>query len=171
MPQKINPVASETIVGLGFGASAAASVLLSAMLGGHERSAGEWQAEWDSVPYVFGYVGGALAQTLDLVSGLEVDATGIAANLDVEHGLLMAEALMMHLASELGRDRAHELVYDICSRARTANDTLIHVAQTVLAEERIDLVVPDSVFDPSSYIGESREIVARARATWVEATS
>ena len=60
MPQSINPVASETIVGLGFGASAAASVLLSAMLGGHERSAGEWQAEWDSVPYVFGYVGGAL---------------------------------------------------------------------------------------------------------------
>ena len=77
---------------------------------------------------------------------------------------------MMHLASELGRDRAHELVYDICSRARTDDDTLMHVAQTVLEEKRIDLVVPESVFDRSSYIGESREIVARACATWAEAT-
>jgi 3-carboxy-cis,cis-muconate cycloisomerase len=46
-----------------------------------------------------------------------VHADQMAANLDRTHGLIVSEAVMMGLAPALGRDRAHDLVYELCHRA------------------------------------------------------
>jgi 3-carboxy-cis,cis-muconate cycloisomerase len=51
-----------------------------------------------------------------LLAGLEVDAARMRASLDVTGGLIVSEAVMMGLAPHLGRQRAHDLVYDICRR-------------------------------------------------------
>src|SRR5207248_2227767 len=53
MPQKVNPILSEVVVGMSALARSQALPLLSAMQPGHERSAGEWQIEWDALPLVF----------------------------------------------------------------------------------------------------------------------
>ena len=37
-----------------------------------------------------------------------------ARNLDLTHGLVVSEAVMMGLAPYIGREYAHDLVYDIC---------------------------------------------------------
>jgi 3-carboxy-cis,cis-muconate cycloisomerase len=169
MPQKVNPIRSETIVGLGFGAQACVSVLLSAMVGGHERSAGEWQAEWDAVPAVFGYGAASLAGTLDLIGGLQVDVASMSSNIDADHGLLMAEALMMRLAPTLGRHEAHEIVYDVCARVRGGNATFLEAARATFAETGIDISLTDGVLDPSAYLGEAVEIVECAVGAWAAA--
>src|SRR5207244_2388470 len=94
MPQKANPIESETIVGLSILASQQVPALLAAMQPGHERAAGEWQAEWDAAPLVAAAAGGALAAAVRLVEGLQVFPDRMRANLELDGGLVMGAALM-----------------------------------------------------------------------------
>ncbi len=163
MPQKANPILSETIVGLSEMACALSAVPLRAMTGRHERSAGEWQMEWDSLPLLVAYTGSAVARCSDLVTGLHVDAERMAANLNVDGGLIMAEALMMYLAPLLGRNEAHDAVYDLSAEARAAGIPLAEAARAFLAERGLD---EDFRLDPKDYLGEAEAIVDTAINRW-----
>ena len=163
MPQKANPILSETIVGLSGMACALSAVPLRAMTGRHERSAGEWQMEWDSLPLLVAYTGSAVARCGDLIDGLHVDAERMAANLEVDGGLIMAEALMMQLAPLLGRHEAHEVVYDLSARARAAGISLAEAARAYAAEQDFG---EDLRLDPADYLGEADAIVATAVKRW-----
>ena len=66
MPQKVNPISSETTVGFSMLAAAQVPVLLAAMQPRHERAAGEWQAEWDALPVVSTAAAGAVASALEV---------------------------------------------------------------------------------------------------------
>lgn len=163
MPQKANPILSETIVGLSGMACALSAVPLRAMTGGHERSAGEWQMEWDSLPLLVAYTGSAVARCGDLIDGLHVDAERMAANMDLDGGLIMAEALMMQLAPRLGRHEAHEVVYDLSARARAAGTSLAEAARAHAAEHGLG---EELHLAPSDYLGEAEVIVATAVERW-----
>ncbi len=162
MPQKANPILSETIVGLAGMASAMSAVPLRAMTGRHERSAGEWQMEWDSLPLLVAYTGSAVARCGDLVAGLHVDAGRMETNLDVDGGLIMAEALMMHLAPLLGRNEAHDVVYDLSAGARSAGVSLSEAARTFLSERGM----PEAGLSPTDYLGEAGAVVDVAVDRW-----
>ena len=165
MPQKANPILSETIVGLSGMACALSGVPLRAMTGRHERSAGEWQMEWDSLPLLVAYTGSAVARCSDLVEGLHVDTERMAANLAVDGGLIMAEALMMQLAPLLGRHEAHEVVYDLSARARASGISLAEAARAYAAEQDLG---GDPRLEPADYLGEADAIVATAVERWHE---
>jgi 3-carboxy-cis,cis-muconate cycloisomerase len=79
----------------------------------------------------------------------------------------MAEALMMGIAPVAGRARAHELVYDLCARARVEGRPLRDVVATDLPE---DLTTPlpdaDTLLDPARYLGEADAIADAAVASW-----
>ena len=49
--------------------------------------------EWGSLPLLVAYTGSAVARCGDLIAGLEVDAKRMAANLEVDGGLIMAEPI------------------------------------------------------------------------------
>ena len=163
MPQKANPVGSETIVGLSGMACALSAVPLRAMTGRHERAAGEWQMEWDSLPLLVAYTGSAVARCGDLVGGLGVDAERMAANLEVDGGLIMAEALMMQLAPRLGRQEAHDIVYDLSARARAAGTSLVEAARAYAAERGLG---EDLHLEPADYLGEAEATVTTAVERW-----
>ena len=163
MPQKANPILSETIVGLGGMACALSAVPLRAMTGRHERSAGEWQMEWDSLPLLVAYTGSAVARCGDLIGGLRVGVERMAANLEVDGGLIMAEALMMQLAPRLGRHEAHEVVYDLSARARATGTSLADAARAYAAEQDLGEHLR---LDPADYLGEADAIVATAVKRW-----
>ncbi len=55
----------------------------------------------------------------------------MAENLDISRGLIVAEAVMMGLAPDLGRQEAHDVVYDAC---RVANDKGITLADALSAD-------------------------------------
>ena len=59
-------------------------------------------------PESFGYAAGALHQAVFMLGGLIVDPMRMAKNLDMTHGLIVAEAVMMGLAPHTGRNEAHE---------------------------------------------------------------
>nr|BFF18005.1 adenylosuccinate lyase [Promicromonospora thailandica] len=118
MPQKVNPISSEAIIGLSGAAGALVSSLPRIQEAGHERAAGEWQIEWQVIPQLAVLAGSALEQTRVVVEGLRVDADRMRANLGLEGGLVMAEAHMMHMADRIGHQLAHDLLYEAATRAR-----------------------------------------------------
>lgn len=166
MPQKANPIASESIIGLAVNATSAANTLLRAMEAGHERSAGEWQIEWVALPAVSAMAATAVALTAEIAESLVVFPDVMRANLDAEAGLIMSEAAMMRLAPLLGRERAHDLVYDAASRGRAAGDGLTAGLRAVLSDE---LLAEVGSLDPGEYTGEAESICASANLAWSRA--
>src|SRR6202165_5704261 len=116
MPQKRNPISCNFIHACMAMVRQHVAALLDAMVEDHERSTGPWEIEWIVLPEIFALSAGALAQTRFLLSGLQVDEKKMRANLDITRGLIVSEAVMMGLGPHLGRQYAHDLVYDICRK-------------------------------------------------------
>jgi len=91
--------------------------LYEAMVEDHERSTGPWEIEWIVLPQICTMTCATLKQTEDLVGGLEVHPEAMRRNLDLTNGAIVSEAVMMGLGKKIGRQYAHDLVYDICRRA------------------------------------------------------
>src|SRR5207247_1800809 len=117
MPQKRNPISSCYIHAAISVVRQHAAALLDAMVADHERSTGPWEIEWIVLPEAFCLMAGALKQSRFVLEGLEVDAAAMRRNIDLTHGLVMSEAVMMGLGPYIGREYAHDLVYDICRDA------------------------------------------------------
>ena len=162
MPQKRNPITSEALIGLAVSVGALAAGLPRIGEAGHERAAGEWQAEWFLLPHIAALTAGALAAAHELVQRLEVSPRAMAGNLGADHGLVMAEAWMFRLAPGLGRQRAHDLVYEAGRRARI-DDTSLAAAVAALRPASSD---HDGAIDPASYIGEAERACDAAFASW-----
>ena len=118
MPQKRNPISSCYIHAAISVVRQHAAALMDAMVADHERSTGPWEIEWIVLPEAFCLMAGALKQARAIVEGLEVDADAMRRNIDLTHGLVMSEAVMMGLGPHIGREYAHDLVYDIYARRR-----------------------------------------------------
>jgi 3-carboxy-cis,cis-muconate cycloisomerase len=170
MPQKANPIESEVVVGFSILAAGQVSALLAAMQAGHERATGEWQAEWDAVPFVAAASAGALAAATRLVEGLQVFPDRMRTNLGVEDGLIMAEAVMMSAASVIGRGPAHDAVYRACTAVRAERLAFPEALRRELGEEVLASLPPlETLLEPAHYLGETDAIVDSALKAWQEA--
>jgi 3-carboxy-cis,cis-muconate cycloisomerase len=170
MPQKENPIDSEAIVGLSILAAQQVSALLTAMQAGHERSAGEWQSEWDALPIAAAAAAGALAGALRVVEGLQVDPERMRANLDADGGAIVSEHAMMELAPLVGRGPAHDLVYRACATARRDGLPLPEALRQELGPEVRERLPPlEDLLDPTAYLGETDAIVTTALEAWTAA--
>lgn len=167
MPQKVNPISSELIIGAAATASALASSLLRMQEAGHERAAGEWQIEWHVIPQLGVLAGTALRATLAVLTGLRVDKDRMRANLAQDAGLVMAEAHMIALASSLGREHAHDLVYEAAAQARASGRTLTETLPEIGAEQSLDPLVSSPVaFAPQDYLGQAHAIASVSVRLW-----
>ena len=165
MPQKRNPISCLYIHSTVALVRQHVAALLEAAVADHERSTGPWEIEWISLPEIFLLASGALAQTRLLVSGLEVDADRMRANLDLTRGMIVSEAVMMGLGPHLGRQRAHDLVYDICRKVAATGVPLVDLlAQNADISKHLTRAELDKMCDPTSYLGLAGEMVDRVLA-------
>jgi 3-carboxy-cis,cis-muconate cycloisomerase len=166
MPQKRNPIASCYIHACASVVRQHAAALLDAMIADHERSTGPWEIEWISLPETFLLSSGALGQARSIVGGLEVDVERMRANLDMTHGLVVSEAVMMGLAPYLGREHAHDLVYDLCRKAIDEKRPLLDLlAETPEITRHVDHKQLQTLCDPANYLGLSGSMVDRVLAS------
>ncbi len=168
MPHKANPVYSESIVGFGVTVSGLSGLLLRAMEAGHERSAGEWQIEWLVLPQISLYAATSLALAGEVAEQLQVFPERMIANMALDEGLLMSESAMMKLATVMGREAAHDLVYRIAAESRLKGSpfwgSLIDsLDPAVLSEIGQDEIRADD------YVGEAPVIADAAILQWREA--
>jgi 3-carboxy-cis,cis-muconate cycloisomerase len=165
MPQKRNPIASLYIHSTAALVRQHVAALLEAAVADHERSTGPWEIEWISLPEIFLLASGTLSQTKAMVAGLEVDAARMRANLDMTLGMIVSEAVMMGLGPHLGRQRAHDLVYDICRKVATTGTPLAELlAQDAEISRHLNRKQIDDMCDPAKYLGLSGEMVDRVLA-------
>jgi len=162
MPQKRNPISSCYIHAAISVVRQHSASLMDAMVADHERSTGPWEIEWIVLPEAFCLIAGALRQSRALVEGLEVDAGRMRANLDLTHGLVASEAVMMGLGPYLGRERAHDLVYDLCREAIKQNRPLLDLlAGNAEISRHLDRAALARLCDPANYLGLAGAMVDR----------
>jgi hypothetical protein len=154
MPQKRNPISSELMLAAAKAVRQHAGLMLDAAIQDFERATGPWHAEWIAIPESFVLTAGSLHQAKFVLGGLIVDEATMAKNLDISRGLIVAEAVMMGLAPQLGRQEAHDLVYDACRRANEEHSSLRDAlsADPKIAS-RIDHATIDRLTSPATISG------------------
>jgi 3-carboxy-cis,cis-muconate cycloisomerase len=165
MPQKRNPISAVYITALTSVVRQQSAALLDAMVEDHERATGPWEIEWITLPEIFCYAAGALAQTLFVLTGLQVDEKKMRSNLDLTKGLIVSEAVMMGLGPYLGRQYAHDLVYDICRKVVATGRPLVDLlAENAEIKKHLDRPALERLCDPANYLGEAAAMVDRVLA-------
>src|SRR6266516_3793184 len=165
MPQKRNPISSNYIHACVAMVRQHVAALLDAMVEDHERSTGPWEIEWIAVPEIFLLSSGALAHTRRLLDGIEIDAERMRANLEMTNGAIVSEAVMMGLAPHLGRQRAHDLVYDICRAVAESGAPLVDLlGQDKEISRHVARGDLEKMCDPGNYLGLAGEMVDRVLA-------
>jgi len=165
MPQKRNPIGSEIMMIAAETVRNDLQMMLGGMVQDHERASGPWHYEWIALPRAFIATSGALKHAADILPHLEVDEARMLRNLDATHGLIVSEAVMMGLAPHLGRQTAHDIVYDACRDAITRDTTLLEVLRGMpeITQHASDAELA-AMCDPANYVGVAGEMVDRVLA-------
>jgi 3-carboxy-cis,cis-muconate cycloisomerase len=172
MPQKRNPWLSQDIVAAAAQIRALVPLALEAMQTEHEADHTTTIMMSRALVPACELTGDMLQRMIALFDGLQVFPERMRANLDLSGGLIMAEALMLELGKQIGRQRAHDVVYDAAQAAVTAGrpfrETLAtdpHVSAR-LAPSQIE-----ALLDPARYAGLCREFAEHGAALAREITA
>lgn len=163
MPQKRNPISSELMLASAKVVRQYAGLMVDAMIQDFERASGPLQVEWVALPESFVHAAGALHQAKFVLAGLLVDTRKMRENLGLSRGLIVAEAVMMGLAPILGRQEAHDLVYEACRTVNSEGGTLLDALMAMPSvTQHLDRVALERMTDPANYIGLAAAMVDRA---------
>jgi adenylosuccinate lyase len=165
MPHKRNPERCEQVVVMAKLAAAQAGIAFAGMMGDHERDSRTLRVEWACVPDVSHYTLSAAAIMGELLAGMTVHVDRLRSNTREVADQLASERLMLALGARIGKQTAHERVYELSQRAYEDRRSLRE-----LLDQTPDLAVllePDEVariFDPAQYLGASALLTHRAVA-------
>jgi 3-carboxy-cis,cis-muconate cycloisomerase len=168
MPHKRNPVASIAILGCTRQVPGLLGILVSNSEHELQRAAGAWHAEWEPLAALIRLTGSASSWAAELLPGLVVDASRMAANLAATKGLPLAEHVSSLLAGVLGGAQAHDLVAEAGTRAVGAGLPLRDVLLAVpKLEERLSAAgitaeQIDSALEPAGYLGATDAFITAA---------
>ena len=170
MPHKRNPVVAILVLGCTRRVPGLLATLTAAAEQEHQRAAGAWHAEWETLSELLRLTGSAASWSATLLAGLRVDADRMRANLDASGGMPMAEHVTAELAPALGRLAAHDLVAAAAARAAQARTTLaaelLGDAEAAAALQAAGITEPQlgAAVDPAAYLGASAAFTQRALA-------
>jgi 3-carboxy-cis,cis-muconate cycloisomerase len=157
LPHKRNPAQSVAVMANSRRASTMVGAVLAAMVQEHERAAGAWQSEWQTMTSLFRSSGGAVAGAVEVLSGLDIDPSAMAANLDRTNGLIMAERVTVELSGQLGYVQARQVVEAAVAEARASGRSLGDALPAGVRER----LAPDAL-SPAGWLGSAEALVDRA---------
>src|SRR5580693_5948883 len=165
MPHKRNPVGPAVVLAASIRVPALVSVMLTSMVQEHERGLGGWHAEWETLPEIFLLAAGALAHMTTVLNGLEIDSSKMNSNLEITHGLIMAEAVAVALAEKIGRMPAHKILEKASKRSAEKSQPFEKVLMED-AEVRQYLSAEDikRLLEPKNYTGSAEIMVDKVLA-------
>ncbi len=162
MPHKRNPQVCENVIALCRLVRAQAPLAVECMNVEHER---DWSceiAEWDFVPAACIHLDAALEKTLDILKNLIVYPEKMQKNLNLLHGIMLSESIMIKLAAKLGRLTSHDVVYKTSMYAFENTISMYNALcenEEVMAHFSHDEI--KAMLEPKSYIGKAGEFVDR----------
>lgn len=170
MPQKRNPKLCQDIIAAAAEVRASVPLALEAMQTEHEADRTTSLIMEAAEGRAAIALGDALSRLVEVLRGLRLDPARMRCNLDLGGGLIMAEAVMLRLGQQIGRQHAHDVVYDAAQAAFVEGRSF---AELLAADPRVtahlDRAAIASLLDPTAYTGlcaeMARDAAARARAT------
>ena len=165
MPHKRNPSSCEAAVAVSRALRYNAAFMLECMVIEHERDGSAWRGEWKALPESCLMAGGLLAMMRYVLEGLTVDATRMRRNLDLLGGFLLSERVMFELSGKVGKQTAHDLVYEASmhgiERGISFEEALL---QNRKVKEALDTGTLRAALDPVTYVGHAPQIVDQVLA-------
>ncbi len=162
MPHKRNPIKSEQIAGLARVLRANAQAALENVALWHERDISHSSVERVILPDSTILLDYLQHRAIALVRDMTVDAERMRANLELTHGALFSQRVLLALI-EAGssRDDAYRAVQELAQRAW---DDGIPLRDLLAADERARELDLDAIFDYRHYVRYADEILARLDA-------
>jgi adenylosuccinate lyase len=162
MPHKRNPIKSEQISGLARLLRGYASAGLEDVALWHERDISHSSVERVALPDATILLDHMQRRMLALIEGMVVDAERMRENLELTHGALFSQRLLLALvAGGSTRDDAYRIVQRLAQRALDERTPLRDLLAGDEAGAGLDL---NAVFDPEPFIRHAHEIVGRLDA-------
>ena len=168
MPQKRNPRLSQDVVAWAAEIRAFVPLALEAMQTEHEADKTTSMMINSAIDRVCDLTGNIVQGLNEIFSDIRLFPERMRENLDLTGGLIMSERVMLALGSEMGRQRAHDVVYEAAQRSVNENrpftETLFEekeVASRLTNEEIRDLLDPEQYTGLCSYFAET--FAGRAR--------
>jgi len=163
MPQKRNPKLSQDVVSLAAEVRAFVPLALEAMQTEHEadRTTDVLMQTVEANASIA--AGDMLARLVEIMAGLQLNPTRMRANLDLSGGMIMSEAIMLNLGKTLGRQHAHDVVYDAAQKAATSGGNFAEIlAGDAAVKERLSSQQIADLLDPAGYTGLCAEMARDA---------
>jgi 3-carboxy-cis,cis-muconate cycloisomerase len=176
MPQKRNPILSQDLLTGAAEIRTTLPLALEAMQSEHEANRANTQMMRRATHRICEGLGDMLARVLVIARGLTVDEQRMRENLDLTGGLILAEALMLELGRHVGRQDAHDIVYEVSEQAFAPGSNF---SQLLAADSRItehlSTTQIDALLDPTLYTGQcalladEQAALARSKASAIRA--
>ncbi|MBS3817505.1 MAG: adenylosuccinate lyase [Candidatus Thermoplasmatota archaeon] len=161
MAHKKNPILAENISGLARTLRGLVQPTFENMILWHERDLSNSSSERLTLSHSLVLIDDILAKSEKLFKNVEVFPDNMRENIEMSDGLIMGEAVMMHLADKgMSRQDAHEIIRESAMLSRAEERHLKEVLKeredvmSVTTEEELD-----EVFKPEEYVGRAGEIV------------
>ena len=160
MAQKRNPQHALNLVGLSRLLRSRVPVALECMLRGNEGDSASSNVGDMIVPEVVILAVSLLDGLGTLIRGLGVNAQAMAKNLEMTQGLILSEAVMMRLAQQVGRHKAHKILYEVAQASTETGDSLGEGLRKHADLQALlpTLNLPD-LLDAKNYLGEASACV------------
>lgn len=163
MPHKRNPASAELAVALWRLVRGLLVPLTDTLFHEHERDASALRVELAAIPDIVVYCGALLRRMRAVVEGMEPRPERMRANAALLGGLLLSERAMLALGEKVGKQSAHEIVYEVAMEARRTGDTGEGFAAALAADPRVaPHLGPEEIaalLDPERYLGLAGRIV------------
>jgi adenylosuccinate lyase len=164
MPHKRNPEACEQAVVMARLTGGLLPAALAAMGGDNERDSRALRLEWACVPDVSHYTLVGAENVRTILDGLIVHTDRMRDNVRVVADQVGTEGLMLAMGQRVGKQTAHEVVYELSQAARSAGVSLRELVRQHPAAASLTDDDLDRVFDPARYLGQSERLTLRVVA-------
>jgi adenylosuccinate lyase len=162
MPHKRNPIKSEQVTGLARLLRGYASAGLEDVALWHERDISHSSVERIVLPDATTVLDHMQRRMLALVNGLVVNAERMRENLELTHGALFSQRVLLALvAAGATRDDAYRVVQRLAQQALDERTPLRELLAADPAGADLDL---DAIFDYAPFVVHAHEIVGRLDA-------
>jgi 3-carboxy-cis,cis-muconate cycloisomerase len=154
MPQKRNPKLCQDVIAAAAEVRSAVPLALEAMTTEHEADRTTSLMMDSAEARACVAAGDMLARLAEIMRGLKVEPARMRANLELGGGLIMAEAVMLDLGAAIGRQHAHDVVYDAAQATVTEGKPFVELlAADGRLTKHMDRKAIEKLLDPTAYLG------------------
>jgi adenylosuccinate lyase len=158
MPHKRNPQLCQDILGISSEIRALVPLALEAMQSEHEADHCPGTV-FDAIARASILTGELLERIHLVIVGLRLNPQRMRSNLELSGGLISSEAIMLELGRTIGRQHAHDVVYELAQASASQNKSF---SQLLASDPRVTAHLSpqaiNSLLDPTSHTGFSGRI-------------